>query len=436
MGILCRPYRILLLGFLPIYALISIGASVGQGSDTTPREKHYSTYRISPLIIHTDLSASAAAAIAGRVNSVIDDAAAYWQRPVRGPIECFVVGNPDQWPDGQMPQPMARLMIAQVGGATQSRQVGHGIYARNIVRVFASARSGVMEHEIVHAYCGQTFAATGPLWYQEGMAQLFAFGSDRQRGVNCPDATLTQLGAKPKMTISQIQSGGQATRQLLAQFSDKADRSAELAGLISTTDWNQDDIRALRQIKQFYCWNWFLCHFLVHNTNYQSRFRAVGRAYLTKRQDRFATCFQAVRRELEFEYQFTLQHLARGYRVDLCCWDWKKTFSPLACKRSVRTRVVAARGYQATGVLVEAGQRYHFRTEGAWTHRTASASAAADTQTLEAVILHNYQLTAPFPLRRDGQFDAPCTGALYVRCRSNWDRIADNEGSVMLVLAR
>ena len=113
-----------------------------------------------------------------------------------------------------------------------------------------------MEHEIVHAYCGQTFGTTGPLWYQEGMAQLFAFGMPRQQGVNCPEATLTQLKAKPTMTIAQIQSGGQARASWSAQFSDKADRSAEWP-MISTTDWNQDDIRALRQIKQFYCWNWF-----------------------------------------------------------------------------------------------------------------------------------------------------------------------------------
>ena len=47
--------------------------------------------------------------------------------------------------------------------------------------VFAAARPGVAEHEVVHAYCGQTFGTTGPLWYREGMAQLLTCGQDNDR---------------------------------------------------------------------------------------------------------------------------------------------------------------------------------------------------------------------------------------------------------------
>ncbi len=429
----------LLFGLISFFTLPVVNSPTVVGGEHVPCGSTHCTYKIAPLIIHTDLSATSTNALADRVKSVLADVSAYWKRPVRGPLECFVVDDPGQWKDSQLPNPLARLVIARVEGATQARQVGHGIHARNIVRVFASSKKGVVEHEIVHAYCGQTFGVTGPLWYQEGMAQLFALGADRKQGVNCSAEMLQQLQSKSRMTIAQTLAGGQATRQLFQQFSDKENRCAGLAGRISVADWNQGDERALEKIKQFYCWNWFLCHFLFHDTNYRTCFRKVGQAYLTRREDRFTTQFQPVWRELEFEYRFTLDHLVKGYRVDLCSWDWEKPFHELPFARSVRVRIVAARGYQATGVQVVAGRRYHYRTEGSWSRARRSAAGGVEHvegKCLEAVILHGDELTDPFALDCSGDFYAPCTGRLHVRCRTDWDCIADNEGGVVLVLAR
>ncbi len=434
--------RALSIGLVALFAFSFVVLPLALGNSQAFGAGGLHTYRISPLIIHTDLSAQATKALAHRVKAVLNDAAGYWKRPVRGPIECYVVDDPTQWEDYQLPHPLARLIIARVGGATTTQVVGHGIRARNVACVFASSKPGIVEHEIVHAYCGQSFHAAGPVWYQEGMAQLLAFGTDRQQGINCPADVLAQLKSKPSMTITQVRTGGRATQRLIRQFSDKTSRCAGLAGLIPVTDWDREDVRALREIKQFYCWNWFLCHFLYHNTNYRARFRKLGQVFLAQRQDGFAALFHPVWRQLQFEYDFTLAHLTNGYRVDLCSWDWDKPFHYLAGGRPAVVRIMAARGYQATGVRVEGGQRYEYRTEGTWSRGKPDAGGNAATvdavagECLEAVVLSDYRLSEPIVLdcRRSGCFCAPCSGCLYVRCRDRWDRLADNEGSVLLTL--
>ena len=95
----------------------------------------------------------------------------YWAQPNRKTIECFVVKDLENWPPNSIP-PVGLASIQGKAGvtATTVRSLGRQFDAKAVV--YAYANRGTPQHEAVHAYCGQTFGRTGPLWYAEGMAEM------------------------------------------------------------------------------------------------------------------------------------------------------------------------------------------------------------------------------------------------------------------------
>ncbi len=163
--------------------------------------------------------------------------------------------------------------------------------------------------------------------------------------------------------------GGPHEQQLCDSLDDKAAQHDGLVGLIPTSQWTDENVRSLGHLKDTYAWSWLVCHLLEYNPNYRTRFRTLGQDYLANREDTFGKLFDPMAKQLAFEYQFTVDHMAPGYRVDLCAWDWDKRFRNLDGCRPIRTKIVAARGYQASGLLVAAGQSYAYSARGTWTDR-------------------------------------------------------------------
>jgi hypothetical protein len=180
---------------------------------------------------------------------------------------------------------------------------------------------------------------------------------------------------------------------------------------------------------------------LEHNPNYRTRFRTLGQELLTNRDDAFERLLGPVLPQLEFEYQFTAQRLTAGYRVDLCAWDWSRRCRPLDGRRGVRVRIAAARGYQATGIVVTAGQSYGCAAQGTWTTDPQVGATTADGDSrgfgrLEGVVFQNFQLSPLIPLGGTATFTAPCDGVLYLRCCDQWHALSDNQGSVVVTVTR
>lgn len=423
--------------------LLMAGASAGSAQEVAQGVR--ATFRSPRLTVHTDLSAEQSADLLQRMEATLDKTVGYWERPTRERIECYVFDELSDWTDDELPHPIARLIIANVGGAAFGRRVGAGIQVRNSVTVLASTSALIAEHEVVHAYCGQVFGTTGPWWYREGMAQAFTFGWDDQRGLQCTPEIREQLRRCGRRSIAEIVSGGDAaqqlTRELEARMAHHDAAPKEWHGLVALGEWDDSHADALRQMEPFYAWSWLLCHFLHHNPNYRTRFKAMGQDYLARREDTFQHWFGPVREQLDFEYQFMLTHLGTGYRADLCRWDWNKRFRCIDRARKISVRVAAARGYQATGLLVSAGRTYDYMADGKWRLAPACDEVDADGDPhgwgrLEGVVWSDYQLSEPFPLGRSGRFAAPAAGRLYVRCRDGWTHLGDNEGSVVVTFTR
>jgi hypothetical protein len=340
----------------------------------------------------------------------------------------------DKWPAGLI-DPQGLASIRGGGGVTKSqgRRVGQRTITKAIV--YAGADRGTPQHEAVHAYCAQAFGRTGPTWYSEGMAEVGKYFRDGDASVEIHPGVLRYLQRSDRKTLDEIVNSNEVTGD----------------------SW------------QNYAWRWALCHMLGNNPNYANRFRPLGLALLSNRKTMtFNNTYGAMAKEITFEYEFFLDHLVQGYRVDLCAWDWKTRFRKPRRSVPTRTKIDAGRGWQPSGVLVEKGTQYELVAKGTWElakplgpgekkEDAAEASKAPsrsrrssrrrtepqrETEAVDAdgqaggrgrlvgIVFNDYELSEPFELGAECTFKAPMDGRLYLRCREKWGQIAHNKGTI------
>ena len=297
--------------------------------------------------------------------------------------------------------------IAGGAGVTLGATMTQGNRFQSKAVVYAAPHRGVPQHETVHAYCIQAFGTTGPTWYAEGMAEMGQYWTKGDSSVQARPEVIRYLRSSAPRPLREIVAGGQVTGD----------------------SW------------QNYAWRWALCHLLANNTNYAPRFRPLGLGLLTRQDVSFEQVYGPMAREVSFEYRFFLQHVEKGYRADLCSWDWSKEFRPLTTTtRTVAARVMAARGWQATGLTVARDAQYECSAIGTW--KTSKSNAAVDADgdehgsgRLVGIVLDDQdELGEPFDLGKSTVFTAPASGNLYVRCNDSWDQLADNSGRIALKL--
>ncbi len=281
--------------------------------------------------------------------------------------------------------------------------VGNHGRAKSVV--YASARSDVVRHEAVHAYCHQTFGRCGPVWYAEGMAEMGHYWKEGDFTVRVGQREIRFLRENPPISLAATLSSAQVTGD----------------------SW------------QNYASRWALCHFLINDPNYSPRFLALGRGILAGKDISFDQTYVATARELWFEYLLFLRHIDRGYRVDLCAWDWNKKFAYLRPGHAMTATVRAGRGWQPTGLTVSPGGKYDYLVTGNW--RIASDVKATDVNgddhgrgRLVGVLMKGYQLGPEFEVGGQGSLDLTAGGDLYLRCRNAWGDLADDSGRVSVRL--
>jgi len=367
-------------------------------------------FRSKHFLLHTDLPQKDARELLHKLEVMVGLISKYWGQPASGTIECYVVANLANWPESSL-NPAGRAKIKQEAGVTMVETMSRGAkLLRAKALVFATAEHGTPQHEAVHAYCGQTFGRTGPLWYAEGMAEVGQYWREADTSVHVPEHVLAYLRGSRRRSLDEI-------------VADDGTNAANTAGPAGDT-W------------QNYAWRWSLCHLLVNNPNYAGRFRALGLALLSGTPTKFADVFGPMHDEIAFEFGLFLSHLEQGYRVDLCSWDWKRKFRELTDGTPVHARVLANHGWQPSGATVESGKRYEFSSSGNWSI-DKEAAVTADGKSdgrgrLEGVIMKDFALGEPFPLGCYGSFVAPGDGRLYLRCRDEWSALADNKGSLSI----
>jgi hypothetical protein len=352
------------------------------------------------FLVHTDLSRSEANEVVERLEAMLGHFSAYWGQPVRGVVECNVIRNLEQFPAVALAADGARG-VKTFGGVTL--MYAHQEGKRQVVKsvVCASARSEVIQHEVVHAYCHQTFGRIGPVWYSEGMAEMGHYWKEGDRAVHADSREIEFLHNNLPTSLADILSPAQVTGDC----------------------W------------QNYASRWALCHFLSSNPNYSRQFRQLGRGLLAGRDVNFERTYAPVSRELFFEYRFFLEHISRGYRVELCTWNWKKNFAGLKSGQLQKVVIAAGRGWQPTGLTVRAGMPYEYIASGAWQIAGEPEAIDADGDDghrgrLVGVLMNDYHLGAEFELGAKGTLQLTTDGDLYLRCRNTWNELAGDRGHV------
>ena len=409
----------------------------------TPQPAGPPDYRSSNFLLHTDLPADDANDLLKRLETMLALISKYWGKPNKQTIEMFVVRDLEVWPADSL-EPAGRESIQQRGGITLSsgavnRQTGQLLGAKS--RVYAIADRGVPQHEAVHAYCHQTFGRAGPTWYAEGMAEMGHCWREGESRVHCLPIVVRYLRSVEPKPLRAIVNGRDQTGD----------------------SW------------QNYAWRWALCHLLANNPNYYDRFRPLGLSILADQPDAtFERVYGAMSQEIAFEYLFFLQHFDLGYEVTLTAWDWKTKFRRVTSV-PVTCTIEANRGWQASRLLVKAGDEFEVSAEGSWSlsldgpemspfgvvlpdqkpaaKKTATKKTAKTgslevlpnvwrydspfkTGQLVGVLFNDYELSEPFAIPADGSFVAPGEGQLFLRCEDAWNRLADNKGKVSLAFKR
>lgn len=341
------------------------------------------------------------------------------------PIECYVVSNAENYAN-KIPS-YALAKIATNSGLTEYRTAN--IRAANRRRRFTKAivyscdDHDVVQHEAVHAFCSTAFGQVGPVWYAEGIAELGQYFIPDERSIRVEPVIIEYLQtAKPK----------------------------EIKAIVAANQITGDSWKA-------YAWRWALCHLLVNNPNYSKRFCDLGLNMMRDKGDSFQKTFGPHMEKLEFEYSQFVSSLDNGYRADLCVWQWKNKIRPVRKRTSFE--VLAMAGWQATSLLVEEDELYDFvcptdkdkldnRVDQEWsigntTETSAGGNAVGDGKLIGAILISpdeskmGYQLSEPFEIgKRLENFTPDQTGHLYVRCRENWNAIADNSGEIKVYIRK
>ncbi len=378
---------------------------VTKNSEAAVGPRDYSSKNI---VLHTDLTPEEAKELLVRLETMLLQVGKYWGRPNNQIIEMFVVKDMAVWPPGVFPD-AAVDSLTTGGGLTmsQTRSTFNAATGKKLAHlgtksmVYAVADRGTPQHEAVHAYCAQSFGTTGPTWFAEGIAELGQYWRDKDLSVQIHPEVLKYLQNSEPKPLQEI---------------------VDLR-LVTGDSW------------QNYAWRWALCHLLAFNPNYGDRFRPLGLQILNEQESTFESVYGPMAPEIAFEYRFFLDHMDNGFRVDLCRWDWKTKANLIRGTGAASSKIEAARGWQASRLMVKEGQSYEVTATGEWSIGGDTAKVSADGHAdgrgrLMGVLFDDYKLSEPFALGATARWAAPQDGVLFLRCEDEWKSIGDNSGSV------
>lgn len=320
----------------------------------------------------------------------------------------------------------------------------HGRHRRNEFwmrdQTYDYYRRHLLIHEITHCVMTYLPETRAPVWYLEGMAELFGTHRLNSEGQFAwgvmPDAPENFAGLG-RITLLREEYARGRDRSIPQILHYQAEEFLEPAP---------------------YAWSWALCHFLARHPRYRERFQTLGQ-HLTGDQflKTFQELFAAEERDLTTEWALFTLNLQYGYDLERAAIAFR-TGTPLAPQDAPREVVVLAdRGWQSSGLLVEAGASYHLKARGRFTLADVPKPWVSEPQGVSIRYFDGFPLgqllacirqeTAPtagghetmtnvLPIGRERRFTAPVTGTLYLRLNDSWSELADNRGQVLVTLLR
>ncbi len=207
-------------------------------------------------------------------------------------------------------------------------------------------RRHLVLHEATHSYMATLLGGCGPGWYMEATAELLGTHAW------APETGQLEVGVMP------------ASREASPHWGRvKSVRDALASGkALSIPAVMRIDNRQPLGVDS-YAWVWALAKFLDSHPRYQPRFRSLPKEVLRSDFDEhFRDAFADDWSDLELEWRLFVSRLDYGYQVEQEAIAFQPG-TPLATS-PVAVHVAADRGWQSTGVLVEAGKPIHISATG------------------------------------------------------------------------
>ena len=210
-------------------------------------------------------------------------------------------------------------------------------------------REHLLIHEATHCFMTTRGGPSLPVWYLEGTAELFA---THQRD---PQQKRMRFAVMPA-DVRKFPGWGRLVLLRRDFRRGRLPRFDQLEGL-----WKTEHKRT-----ETYAWTWAFVKFLHSHPSYQKRFRGLGRHLSDGRFDaEFERAFRPQWPALQFEWQLLARDLVAGTDFRRAAIRFHRA-EPLPDEG--RSSVVSAdRGWQSTGVRLQAGQAYQLKATGRFT---------------------------------------------------------------------
>ncbi|NOX54680.1 MAG: hypothetical protein GXP27_09625 [Planctomycetes bacterium] len=208
-------------------------------------------------------------------------------------------------------------------------------------------RRHLMLHEATHCFMTTLPEMRGPIWYFEGMAELFA-----THRIDASGRVTFRVMPHDKQRFA----GWGRISLVRKDVEQHGPRSAEEATRPPANGQGE---------AVDYAWWWALCKFLDSHPRYRDRFGQIGR-HLGEEpfEVLFRRYFDDVLPDLWTEWPLFATGIEYGYDFQRAAIDFRSG-KPLAGPQEVRqVRIAADRGWQSSGVLVREGQSYEISASG------------------------------------------------------------------------
>lgn len=301
-------------------------------------------------------------------------------------------------------------------------------------------RRHLLLHEVTHAVMLTQLGGCGPAWYMEAMAELC--------GTHAWDAQAGQLQLA-RFPADRKEAPHWGRVRLVHD-------AAEQRGIASIDSLMQIDNRNALAVDA-YAWLWALAKFLDEHPRYQQRWRSLTKETLSRRFDQqFVELYAADREQLDQEWRLFVSRIAYGYDIRREAID----FQPGTALVSTHTVSVSAdRGWQSSGVLVQAGRRYQIVGQGRcvvgqepagqessgqpWPSEaggiTLAYAGGRPLGELQATVgganagVDAFVHSTPFGL--SGHFEPTVSGTLYLRLNDAPNGLHDNHGAISATIS-
>ncbi|MCC7418916.1 MAG: hypothetical protein IT428_01425 [Planctomycetaceae bacterium] len=419
-------------------------------SDVRPRhddkklaERGIRVFESRRLKLYTDIEARQAEALPRVIDAAYDDWTTYFgplppnRERTDFQVTGYLMADKTLFREaGLLPEDLPEFLNGRHRGAEfWMNQQKHDYYRRHL-----------LIHEATHCYMTILGGRLPPLWYVEGMAELFG--------------------------THHVASDGKITFRTFPQ------RAADYAGHGRITII-RDEIAAGRGLtldavealdgneflkNESYGWSWGLCEFLEHHPRWREPFRSLARNFNYRDFDRaYRAAFDESRNDLRAEWTLFASTIHEGIDFERAAVRFADA-RPIAAGTSRKTEVRSDRGCQSTGLMLEAGVDYEVTATGRVTLATtpkpwisepqgvtiryveghptgqllgwiSSASSGADRSGPDTETRLRRKL-AGIPFGPRTAFRADQSGALLLRVNDRDSELGDNKGDYQVQVKR